>query len=55
MRSIHLEPRAVRDLQEWLPYPKMIQRIFEMFTAMQRTPFDGLGKSEPLKHKLHGC
>jgi toxin YoeB len=32
-----------------------MQRIFEIFTSMQRTPFEGIGKPEPLKHQYAGC
>lgn len=31
-----------------------IKRINLLITAIQREPFDGLGKPEPLKHNLSG-
>lgn len=33
---------------------KMMQRINELIKAIVRTPFEGIGKPEPLKHGLKG-
>jgi toxin YoeB len=45
----------MQDLQAWLRQPKMIQRIFSLFVSMQRTPFEGIGKPEPLKYEFSVC
>ena len=33
---------------------KMLKRINQLITDIQRTPFEGIGKPEPLKHALTG-
>ena len=33
---------------------KTLKRINELLREMQRTPFEGIGKPEPLKHQLAG-
>ena len=34
---------------------KILQRINTLIKETQRTPFEGIGKPEPLKHGLSGC
>ncbi len=34
--------------------PEMVNGINALIRDIQRDPFRGLGKPEPLKHKLHG-
>ena len=34
---------------------KMLKRINLLIKDIQRSPFDGLGKPEPLKYQLQGC
>lgn len=33
---------------------KMLQRINELIRVISRTPFEGIGKPEPLKHGFKG-
>jgi toxin YoeB len=33
---------------------KILKRINELIKAIQREPFEGIGKPEPLKHALSG-
>ena len=33
---------------------KIVQRINELIKTAMRTPFEGMGKPEPLKHGLQG-
>lgn len=33
---------------------KTLRRINELIKQIQRTPFEGIGKPEPLKHSLSG-
>ena len=33
---------------------KVVQRIHALIRDVQRTPFEGIGKPEPLKHALSG-
>jgi toxin YoeB len=34
--------------------PKLLKRINNLIKEIQRQPFDGIGKPEPLKHGLTG-
>jgi toxin YoeB len=33
---------------------KIVKKIFDLIKDIQRTPFEGLGKPEPLKHEFKG-
>lgn len=47
---------AWEDYLYWQANSKQIlKRINVLINAMLRTPFDGIGKPEPLKHDLAGC
>lgn len=34
---------------------RILRRINELIRDTQRSPFEGIGKPEPLKHQLKGC
>jgi toxin YoeB len=34
---------------------QILKKINQLIKEIQRTPFTGTGKPEPLKHELHGC
>ena len=34
---------------------KILKRINELIKDVQRSPFEGIGKPEPLRHQLWGC
>ncbi len=34
---------------------KMVKKINELIKSIQRTPFEGIGKPEPLRFELSGC
>ena len=34
---------------------RMLRRTNELIRDTMRSPFDGVGKPEPLKHQLQGC
>jgi len=34
---------------------KTLRKINQLLKEIQRTPFTGIGKPEPLKHQLQGC
>ncbi len=55
MRRIELDPLALEDL-EWSVARdrKVAVRLVKLLREIQRTPFEGTGKSEPLRHELHG-
>ena len=53
MRSLKLEPKATQQVSDWLKNdPKILKRIFRMFEECCRTPFEGIGKPEPLRGNL---
>lgn len=46
---------AWEDYLYWQKQDKrMVERINKLVRETQRTPFDGVGKPEPLKHALAG-
>ena len=47
--------KALDDLYEWESTDKKIfKKIKELIKDITRTPFEGIGKPEPLKHELSG-
>jgi toxin YoeB len=55
--EIVLLPDADDDLTFWKKTGNkpILKKIAQLITAIKETPFDGIGKPEPLKHKLTGC
>lgn len=55
MRSIHFDPEAWEDFSFWLSSDlKTARRIVRLIAEIQREPFTGIGKPEPLKGELSG-
>lgn len=55
MRVITFTPDAFAQFNEWRDENRKIQdRIIDLIKDIQRNPFDGIGKSEPLKHNYKG-
>jgi len=55
MRITRIQPEALKHLSKWAVYePKLLKRIFRMMEECCRTPFDGIGKPEPLKSDKWG-
>lgn len=55
MRRIAFEQGAFEDFVEWSRLDKKVhKRIVALITDTLRSPFEGLGKPEPLKHELAG-
>lgn len=47
--------QAWEDYLHWLKHDrKMVERINRLIREIQRTPHEGVGKPEPLKHALAG-
>ncbi|NOS87930.1 MAG: Txe/YoeB family addiction module toxin [Methylococcaceae bacterium] len=47
---------AWEDYLYWQQTDKQIlKKINHLLREIQRTPFTGIGKPEPLKHQLQGC
>lgn len=56
MRSIEFDSAAFEDLVWWAERDRaQAIRIVRLIRDMQREPFSGRGKPEPLKHELSGC
>ena len=53
---ISFHQHAWEDYLYWQRTDKsMLRRINQLIRDIQRNPFDGLGKPEPLKHELSGA
>ena len=56
MRSLEFDPNAFEDLAWWIHHDrKKALRIVDLIKEIQREPFRGTGKPEPLKHEFKGC
>ena len=56
MKSLEFDPSASEDLAWWIKQDrKKALRIVKLLKEVQRTPFEGTGKPEALKHELAGC
>ena len=54
--NIQFTDDAWEDYLSWQQADKQILRkINQLLKDIQRTPFSGIGKPEPLKHQLQGC
>jgi len=54
--NITFVPDAFETYKEWATADKKIfKKINELIQSIDRTPFVGIGKPEPLKHQLMGC
>jgi len=55
-RSLEFDPCALDDLAWWVERDrKKALHIIKLIKEIQRDPFSGIGKPEPLKHELAGC
>ncbi|MBR8641240.1 Txe/YoeB family addiction module toxin [Streptomyces tuirus] len=55
MRDVNFDPAAWDDFQYWLVTDrKMVRRVVRLIGEIQREPFSGIGKPEPLKGDLSG-
>ena len=56
MRSLEFDSAAFEDLAWWIEQDRaQALRIVRLVRDVQREPFSGLGKPEPLRHDLNGC
>ena len=55
MRNILMDENALKDFEYWAKNDKKIlKKIAELFIAISKEPFDGIGKPELLKGDLTG-
>jgi toxin YoeB len=54
--NLSFDPHALADLRYWAKYDKKkADKILRLIEEIQRSPFTGTGKPEPLKYMLSGC
>jgi toxin YoeB len=55
VRNIHFDSDVWEDFQFWLSSDrKTARRVVRLIAEIQRDPFSGIGKPEPLKGELSG-
>ena len=55
-KSLEFDPNGFEDLAWWVEKNrKKALRIIKLIKEVQRDPFTGTGKPDPLKHELSGC
>jgi len=53
---LEFDPAGLEDLAWWVEQDrKKALRILKLIKEVQRDPFSGTCKPEPLKHELSGC
>ena len=52
MRQISFTPAAFKEYNEWFRNPDIIDKIKTLIRDIDRDPFKGVGKPEPLKANL---
>jgi toxin YoeB len=53
---LEFDPDAFEDLAWWVEHDRaQAVRLVRLIRDVQRDPFAGLGKPEPLRHELRGC
>ena len=54
--NLEFTPESWDDYLYWHKNDKkLLRRINELIKDIQRNPFEGIGKPEPLKYQLQGC
>ena len=49
------QPEFIEDLKYWVKSDRKVAlRVFKLIEDIQRDPFEGIGKPEPLKHLAPG-
>jgi toxin YoeB len=55
-KTLEFDKNALEDLTFWISQDRRkALKIMEIVDAIQRDPFNGIGKPEPLKFTLAGC
>ena len=56
MTRLEFDAAAFEDLAGWIEQDRdKALKILELIKDLQRDPFRGIGKPEPLRHELAGC
>ena len=55
MRKVIFLEKSLHELKQYKnTEPKLVFKILELIQDINKTPFEGLGKPEPLKGKMQG-
>lgn len=55
MKDVRFTKDAFNQFNDWLGIDKKVfKTILDLITTIQRTPFEGKGNPEPLKHSFAG-
>ena len=55
VREAVFQPEFIEDLKYWVKSDRKVAlRVFKLIEDIQRDPFEGIGKPEPLKHLAPG-
>jgi toxin YoeB len=56
MQNLEFDANAFEDLEWWVEHDRrMALRLFKLIEETRRTPYEGAGQPEQLKHDLAGC
>ena len=56
MRNLEFDINAFEDLAWWIKQDrKKALRVIDLIKQIEREPFGGIGKPEPLRHDFKGC
>ena len=56
MRNIEFLPKAFKEYNDWIETDrKTALKIGDLIKDILRSPFEGMGKPESLKHQFKGC
>lgn len=56
MKNLEFDAAAFEDLAWWIEQDRdKALKIIKLIKEVQRDPFHGIGKPEPLKHEFAGC
>ncbi|MCY2989467.1 MAG: Txe/YoeB family addiction module toxin [Planctomycetota bacterium] len=56
MRNLEFDSAALADVAWWVQRNRKVAlRILRLVQEVQKDPFQGIGKPEPLRHELAGC
>lgn len=54
--QLAFDRNALEDLKFFVETDRRLAlKVFTMLEAVMKSPFEGIGKPEPLKHELAGC
>lgn len=55
-RESVFQPEFIEDLRYWVKTDRKVAlRVFDLIESIMRSPFEGIGKPEPLKFMLSGA